>query len=100
MDPVKTPTQLRLTRTPLALLNPLRRAIWWEASGPPDGGILMRHEQRSRHVLSQPPPSDLAPPRRLYTPTPNGFERFLRECLVLPHGKRTLPQVHGSARAA
>jgi hypothetical protein len=23
------------------------------------------------------------PPRRAYTPTPDGFERFLRECLVL-----------------
>jgi hypothetical protein len=35
-----------------------------------------------RPVPFHPSPLSQPPPRRVYTPTPDGFECFLRECLV------------------
>jgi hypothetical protein len=46
----------------------------------------MWHGQLVLQVSSQPSPRHAPSPRRVYTPSPDGFERFLRECLVLPGG--------------
>jgi hypothetical protein len=40
---------------------------------------------------SQTFPPYQAPLRRVYTPTPDGFERFLRECVGLPCGEAGRP---------
>jgi hypothetical protein len=43
-----------------------------------------------RQVPSQASPLSQPPPRRVYTPTPYGFERFLRECVGLSRNESTL----------
>ena len=46
----------------------------------------MWHGHLIRPVPSQASPLDQPPPLRMYTPTPDGFERFLRECVGLSRG--------------
>ena len=40
-----------------------------------------------RPVPSRPFARSRPRPRRVYTPTPQGFERFLRECVGVPRGE-------------
>ena len=42
----------------------------------------MQQSHLIRPVSFQASPLSQPPPRRVYTPTPDGFERFLRDCLV------------------
>jgi hypothetical protein len=48
-------------------------------------------------ALPQTFPSSQQPARRMHTPTPNGFEGFLQECLDLPYRKvsRSVGVIHG-----
>jgi hypothetical protein len=55
----------------------------------------MWHGHLIRRVSSQSSPHHALPPRRMYTPTLDGYERFLRDCLVLARGKGTPPRVRG-----
>jgi hypothetical protein len=43
----------------------------------------MRQGHLIRRALFQAFPCDQPPPRRVWTPTPDGFERFLRDCVGL-----------------
>ena len=43
----------------------------------------MQQSHLIRPVSFHTSPLSQLPRRRLYTPTPDGFERFLRDCLVL-----------------
>jgi hypothetical protein len=47
----------------------------------------MRQTLVIRHARSNVSPRHRPPPRRVYTPTPDGYERFLQECLVLARGE-------------
>jgi hypothetical protein len=44
----------------------------------------MRQDLVIRQAQSNVCPHHRPPPRRVYTPTPDGFERFLRACAGLP----------------
>jgi hypothetical protein len=46
-----------------------------------------------RPVSSQASPLSQSPPRRVYTPTPDGFEHFLWACLGLSRGEGTPSRV-------
>jgi hypothetical protein len=70
-------------------------------------GVEPRHDppgRRGEYVAGSPAPPRIVqasprhspPPRRLYTPTPDGCERFLRECLVLSRGEGPLPHAQGA----
>ena len=43
----------------------------------------MQQSHLIRPVSFQASPLSQLPPHRVYTPTPDGFERFLRDCLLL-----------------
>jgi hypothetical protein len=44
-----------------------------------------------RPASSHPFPHSQPPPHRVYTPTPDGFERFLQACLGLSRGEAPHP---------
>jgi hypothetical protein len=50
-------------------------------------------------VLSQVSPYYSPPPRRVSTPTPDGFERFLWECVGLARGAGTPSRVRARRRS-
>jgi hypothetical protein len=58
------------------------------------GGVSMRQSHLVRQVPANASPRYPLPPRRVYTPTPNGFERFLRGCVGLARDERTLPHAY------
>jgi hypothetical protein len=52
------------------------------------------------HLIRQVPfktsPRHLPRPHRVYSPTPDGFERFLRACVGLSRSEGTWPRARGT----
>jgi hypothetical protein len=58
---------------------------------PLEGGVSMWQGHLIHPVPSPVSPHDQPPLHRVYTPTPDGFERFLWDCLGLARGAGTPP---------